>query len=140
MDEGDSGFIKFKQTSDDVVSLAPSTADSIFLEGMKFLCFSGLLCNFSHGFESSIEVFLLLLLLLMVKKDVVRNNLIIIGIKCAFGLDAYSVSLRSEIETDAHEFEAESWSMAVEQPYAKRQRKEVIKRQDVIYGKSICYS
>ncbi|NXW73131.1 ARHGI factor, partial [Hirundo rustica] len=79
MDEGDSGFIKFKQTSDDVVSLAPSTADSIFLE------------------------------------------------------DSYSVSLRSEIETDAHEFEAESWSVAVEQPYAKRQRKDVIKRQDVIY-------
>uniref|UniRef100_A0A8C5TQM5 Rho guanine nucleotide exchange factor 18 n=1 Tax=Malurus cyaneus samueli TaxID=2593467 RepID=A0A8C5TQM5_9PASS len=79
MDEGDSGFIKFKQTSDDVVSLAPSTADSIFLE------------------------------------------------------DAYSVSLRSEIETDAHEFEAESWSVAVEQPYAKRQKKDVIKRQDVIY-------
>ncbi|NWV01963.1 ARHGI factor, partial [Upupa epops] len=79
MDEGDSGFIKIKQTSDDVVSLAPSTADSIFLE------------------------------------------------------DAYSVSLRSEIETDAHEFEAESWSVAVEQPYAKRQKKDVIKRQDVIY-------
>ncbi|NWV75251.1 ARHGI factor, partial [Dasyornis broadbenti] len=79
MDEGDSGIIKFKQTSDDVVSLAPSTADSIFLE------------------------------------------------------DAYSVSLRSEIETDAHEFEAESWSVAVEQPYAKRQKKDVIKRQDVIY-------
>ncbi|NXX75331.1 ARHGI factor, partial [Urocolius indicus] len=79
MDEGDSGFIKFKQTSEDVVSLAPSTADSIFLE------------------------------------------------------DAYSVSLRSEIEADAHEFEAESWSVAVEQPYAKRQKKDVIKRQDVIY-------
>ncbi|NXS60165.1 ARHGI factor, partial [Brachypteracias leptosomus] len=79
MDEGDSGFVKFKQTSDDVVSLAPSTADSILLE------------------------------------------------------DAYSVSLRSEIETDAHEFEAESWSVAVEQSYAKRQRKDVAKRQDVIY-------
>ncbi|NWY62203.1 ARHGI factor, partial [Chionis minor] len=79
MDEGDSGFIKFKQTSEDVVSLAPSTADSIFLE------------------------------------------------------DAYSPCLRSEIETDAHEFEAESWSVAVEQSYAKRQKKDVIKRQDVIY-------
>ncbi|NXQ99619.1 ARHGI factor, partial [Sagittarius serpentarius] len=79
MDEGDSGFIKFKQTSDDVVSLASSTADSIFLE------------------------------------------------------DAYSVSLRSEIETDAYEFEAESWSVAVDQSYAKRQKKDVIKRQDVIY-------
>ncbi|XP_052555649.1 rho guanine nucleotide exchange factor 18 isoform X2 [Tympanuchus pallidicinctus] len=79
MDEGDSGFIKFKQTSDDVVSLAPSTADCLFLE------------------------------------------------------DAYSLSLRSEIETDAHEFEAESWSLAVEQSYAKKQKKEVVKRQDVIY-------
>ncbi|XP_071584174.1 rho guanine nucleotide exchange factor 18 isoform X2 [Heliangelus exortis] len=79
MDEGDSGFIKFKQTSDDVVSLASTTADSTFLE------------------------------------------------------DAYFTSLRSEIETDAHEFEAESWSLAVEQSYAKRQKKEVIKRQDVIY-------
>ncbi|NXA12994.1 ARHGI factor, partial [Sapayoa aenigma] len=78
MDEGDSGFVKFKQTSDDVVSLAPSTTDSIFLE------------------------------------------------------DAYSASLRSEIETDAHEFEAESWSVAVEQAYANR-HKNVKKRQDVIY-------
>lgn len=83
---------------------------------------------------------LLLLLLLMVKRDMARTNLIIVEIECAFALDAYSVSLRSEIETDAHEFEAESWSVAVEQPYAKRQRKDVIKRQDVIYGKSICYS
>ncbi|NXD82447.1 ARHGI factor, partial [Halcyon senegalensis] len=79
MDEGDSGFVKFKQTSDDVVSLAPSTADSNFLE------------------------------------------------------DAYFVSLRSEIETDAHEFEAESWSVAVEQSYANRQKKDVRKKQDVIY-------
>ncbi|EMP24066.1 Rho guanine nucleotide exchange factor 18 [Chelonia mydas] len=79
MDEGDSGFIKFKQTSDDVVSLAPSTAESIFLE------------------------------------------------------DAYFSSLRNEIETDAHEFEAESWSHTVEQPYAKEQKREVRKRQDVIY-------
>ncbi|XP_074979206.1 rho guanine nucleotide exchange factor 18 isoform X3 [Caretta caretta] len=79
MDEGDSGFIKFKQTSDDVVSLAPSTAESIFLE------------------------------------------------------DAYFSSLRNEIEADAHEFEAESWSLTVEQPYAKEQKREVMKRQDVIY-------
>lgn len=42
MDEGDSGFLKFRQTSsDDVVSLASSTADSIFLEGTDVLCFSG---------------------------------------------------------------------------------------------------
>ncbi|KAM7134699.1 rho guanine nucleotide exchange factor 18 isoform 3-T3 [Macrochelys suwanniensis] len=79
MDEGDSGFIKFKQTSDDVVSLAPSTVESVFLE------------------------------------------------------DAYYSSLRSEIETDAHEFEAESWSLTVDQSYAKEQKRADMKRQDVIY-------
>ncbi len=67
-------------------------------------------------------------------------NSLIIEIECAFGLDAYSLSLRSEIETDAHEFEAESWSVAVEQSYAKRQKKEVVKRQDVIYGKNTVIS
>ena len=50
------------------------------------------------------------------------NNLTLIEIECAFGLDAYSVSLWSERETDAHEFEAECWSVAVEQSYAKRQK------------------
>ena len=68
-----------------------------------------------------------------------ENKLIIIETECAFGLDACSVSFRNEIETDAHEFEAESWSVAVEQSYAKRQKKDIIKRQDVIYGKCICY-
>lgn len=73
-------------------------------------------------------------LLLLVRDEVGNDGKVT---ECAFGLDAYSVSLRSEIETDAHEFEAESWSVAVEQSYVKRQRRDVIKRQDVIYGKSI---
>ncbi|KAM4888501.1 rho guanine nucleotide exchange factor 18 [Thomomys bottae] len=47
--------------------------------------------------------------------------------------DPYSASLRSEIEADAHEFEAESWSLAVDLAYAKKQKKEVVKRQDVLY-------
>ncbi|XP_070272832.1 rho guanine nucleotide exchange factor 18 isoform X1 [Myotis yumanensis] len=47
--------------------------------------------------------------------------------------DPYTASLRSEIESDAHEFEAESWSLSVETAYAKEQKKEVAKRQDVIY-------
>uniref|UniRef100_G1P625 Rho/Rac guanine nucleotide exchange factor 18 n=1 Tax=Myotis lucifugus TaxID=59463 RepID=G1P625_MYOLU len=41
--------------------------------------------------------------------------------------------MRSEIESDAHEFEAESWSLSVDPAYAKEQKKEVAKRQDVIY-------
>ncbi|KAJ6664346.1 hypothetical protein lerEdw1_008565 [Lerista edwardsae] len=77
MDEGDSGFLRFKSASDDIVSLAP--AESVFVE------------------------------------------------------DAHFASLRNELETDAHEFEAQSWSLAVEPQYAKKQEKEVLKRQDVIY-------
>uniref|UniRef100_A0A8C6GMB6 Rho/Rac guanine nucleotide exchange factor 18 n=1 Tax=Mus spicilegus TaxID=10103 RepID=A0A8C6GMB6_MUSSI len=47
--------------------------------------------------------------------------------------DPYIASLRCEIESDAHEFEAESWSLAVDLAYAKKQKKEVVKRQDVLY-------
>ncbi|XP_027624787.1 rho guanine nucleotide exchange factor 18 [Tupaia chinensis] len=47
--------------------------------------------------------------------------------------DPYTASLRSEIESDAHEFEAESWSLAVDSAYAKKQKREVVKRQDVLY-------
>ncbi|KAG8519263.1 Rho guanine nucleotide exchange factor 18, partial [Galemys pyrenaicus] len=48
--------------------------------------------------------------------------------------DPYTASLRSEIESDAHEFEAESWSLSVDAEYAKQQKREVVKRQDVLYG------
>uniref|UniRef100_A0A2K6F6W2 Rho/Rac guanine nucleotide exchange factor 18 n=1 Tax=Propithecus coquereli TaxID=379532 RepID=A0A2K6F6W2_PROCO len=47
--------------------------------------------------------------------------------------DPYAASLRSEIESDGHEFEAESWSLAVDSAYAKKQKREVVKRQDVLY-------
>ncbi|XP_063311565.1 rho guanine nucleotide exchange factor 18-like isoform X2 [Pelobates fuscus] len=80
MDELDSAFSsKIKIFSDDGISLAPSTADSIFVE------------------------------------------------------DLFYSSVRTELEADSHEFDTESWSSAVEAPYAKKQKKEVIKRQDVIY-------
>ncbi|XP_072100423.1 rho guanine nucleotide exchange factor 18 isoform X2 [Mobula birostris] len=47
--------------------------------------------------------------------------------------DTIYASLKAELEVDGQEFEAESWSLAVDQAYAKKQSKEVIKRQDVIY-------
>ncbi|XP_059847272.1 rho guanine nucleotide exchange factor 18 isoform X1 [Hypanus sabinus] len=47
--------------------------------------------------------------------------------------DTIYASLKAELEVDSQEFEAESWSLAVDQAYAKKQSKEVIKRQDVIY-------
>ncbi|XP_039194439.1 rho guanine nucleotide exchange factor 18 isoform X1 [Crotalus tigris] len=79
MDEGDSGFMKLKPASEDVVSLASSTAESVFVEDVQF------------------------------------------------------ASLRNELETDAREFAAQSWSLAVEQSFVKQQERDVIKRQDVIY-------
>ncbi|XP_034513598.1 rho guanine nucleotide exchange factor 18 isoform X1 [Ailuropoda melanoleuca] len=47
--------------------------------------------------------------------------------------DPCTASLRSEIEADARDFEAESWSLSVDAAYAKKQKKEVVKRQGVLY-------
>ncbi|KAL7992859.1 hypothetical protein Chor_017115 [Crotalus horridus] len=47
--------------------------------------------------------------------------------------DVQFASLRNELETDAREFAAQSWSLAVEQSFVKQQERDVIKRQDVIY-------
>nr|XP_033812806.1 rho guanine nucleotide exchange factor 18 isoform X1 [Geotrypetes seraphini] len=81
MDDTDSisGFARSRQTSDDSLSLASSTPESVFVE------------------------------------------------------DSHYASLRNELETDAQDFEAESWSITVEPSYTKKQKKEVVKRQDVIY-------
>ncbi|KAG8126769.1 hypothetical protein E2320_021814 [Naja naja] len=51
----------------------------------------------------------------------------------AGAVDVQFASLRNELETDAREFAAQSWSLAVEQSYMKQQERDVIKRQDVIY-------
>ncbi|XP_047446647.1 rho guanine nucleotide exchange factor 18a [Mugil cephalus] len=47
--------------------------------------------------------------------------------------DAYYTLLREELESDAQNLEAESWSLAVDQNYLNALSKEAIKRQDVIY-------
>lgn len=43
-------------------------------------------------------------------------------------------SLLEDLEFEGQEFEADSWSMAVDSTYLQTHRKDVIKRQDVIYG------
>ncbi|KAJ8387720.1 hypothetical protein AAFF_G00150210 [Aldrovandia affinis] len=77
MDEADG--IRFKPQSEDAVSLAPSTAESVIVE------------------------------------------------------DAHYAAVRGELECDAQDLEAESWSVAVDQHFLKRHQKEAVKRQDVIY-------
>lgn len=39
-----------------------------------------------------------------------------------------------DLSADAADYEAESWSLAVEPQFCKKQEKRAVKRQDVIYG------
>ncbi|XP_052388982.1 rho guanine nucleotide exchange factor 2 isoform X2 [Carassius gibelio] len=47
--------------------------------------------------------------------------------------EGYFTSLLEDLEVESQEFEADSWSMAVDSTYLQTHRKDVIKRQDVIY-------
>uniref|UniRef100_A0A673LZ45 Rho guanine nucleotide exchange factor 2-like n=1 Tax=Sinocyclocheilus rhinocerous TaxID=307959 RepID=A0A673LZ45_9TELE len=47
--------------------------------------------------------------------------------------EGYFTSLLDDLEYEGREFEADSWSMAVDSTYLQTHRKDVIKRQDVIY-------
>lgn len=40
----------------------------------------------------------------------------------------------SDFETDGKDFEADSWSLAVDNSYLQQHKMDVMKRQDVIYG------
>lgn len=46
----------------------------------------------------------------------------------------YYTSMLEELQLEGRDFEADSWSRAVDSSYLQTQRKDVIKRQDVIYG------
>ena len=48
--------------------------------------------------------------------------------------DTQYAAVRADLELDAQDLEAESWSLAVDQQYVKKHLKEMVKRQDVIYG------
>lgn len=47
--------------------------------------------------------------------------------------DSHYAQLRVDLECDAQNLEAESWSVAVDQNYLKALNKEAVERQDVIY-------
>lgn len=47
--------------------------------------------------------------------------------------ECYVSSLLEDLDCEGPEFEADSWSMAVDSSYLQTHRKDVIKRQDVIY-------
>uniref|UniRef100_A0A3P9PSW7 Rho/Rac guanine nucleotide exchange factor 18 n=1 Tax=Poecilia reticulata TaxID=8081 RepID=A0A3P9PSW7_POERE len=47
--------------------------------------------------------------------------------------EAHYAAVRADLESDAQDLEADSWSLAVDQHYLKKHSKDVVKRQDVIY-------
>ncbi|XP_040013319.1 rho guanine nucleotide exchange factor 28 isoform X2 [Xiphias gladius] len=51
----------------------------------------------------------------------------------SFGEDCVDGYIQSDILADAVDYEAETWSLAVEHKFCKRQDKRAVKRQDVIY-------
>ncbi len=61
-----------------------------------------------------------------------RNTLYwVLSLLCT---DAYYATVRAELEAIAQDFEVESWNLAMDQEFLKIHSKEMIKRQDVIYG------
>lgn len=46
--------------------------------------------------------------------------------------------LMGEFEADAKDLEADSWSFTADKRYLKQLKKDVIKQQDVIYGRATC--
>lgn len=51
-----------------------------------------------------------------------------------FIIDDVDAMLWTDLSTDTQEFEAESWSLVVDPAFCSKQEKNVIKRQDVIFG------
>lgn len=54
------------------------------------------------------------------------------------GPDVILNQLMSDFETDGKDFEADSWSLAVDNSYLQQHKMDVMKRQDVIYGGQPC--
>lgn len=50
------------------------------------------------------------------------------------GTEMMDGQLMGEFEAEAKELEADSWSLGVEQQYLQQLDRELVKRQDVIYG------
>lgn len=48
--------------------------------------------------------------------------------------DVQYLALREDLESDARDFEAPTWSLAVDQQYLKNFSKDAVRRQDVIHG------
>lgn len=56
-------------------------------------------------------------------------------IRTFLSTDCVDTYTHSDVSADEDDYKAESWSLIVEHKFCKKQDKQTIKRQDVIYGK-----
>nr|XP_031362728.1 rho guanine nucleotide exchange factor 2 [Lonchura striata domestica] len=68
----------------------------------------------------------------------VRNRTLSVESLIDEGPDVILSQLLSDLEADGKEFEADSWSLAVDNSFLQQHRMDVMKRQDVIYGLCPC--
>lgn len=54
----------------------------------------------------------------------------------ALGTEMVDSRLMGDFEADVKELEADSWSVTIDKKYLKQLKKDIIKRQDVIYGRT----
>ena len=54
--------------------------------------------------------------------------------------EMYYSSLLEELQEEGRCVSTDSWSVAVDHSFLQSQRKDVIKRQDVIYGELTCFT
>lgn len=65
----------------------------------------------------------------------VTHVLIALTLLCE-GADMNEGQLMGDLELDSKQLEAESWSQVVDSKFLQQQYKDVVKRQDVIYGET----
>lgn len=56
------------------------------------------------------------------------------GVFLLVSVETVDACINRDMSMDAVDYEAESWSLAVEHKFCKKQDKRAVKRQDVIYG------
>lgn len=59
----------------------------------------------------------------------------VVAFVCTSGTEMMDTQLLCEFEADVRDLESDSWSVTVDKKQLKQLKKEVVKRQDVIYGR-----
>lgn len=74
--------------------------------------------------------------LIQINKHTAQKSCRLLHPSCVIhsGTEMMDGQLMGEFEAEAKDMEADSWSLGVEQQYLQQLDRELVKRQDVIYG------